>query len=256
MKKRILFFLSLSLVVGSGAGWFWLSEKDSVEAQSSPQAAHPLQAINDKARVARAGGISDAEEYIGEIIRVAGLEGELAGFTASAIKNRVGRAESSYRQGQAAGIPEAKIVRTVNGLARKFDLPDYVRTSNYEVRRLRLGLLPNFPQIITQKTQGMQPVSAGAQIDSQMSPAEAVFVLAMMLQQKLANPEYQLRHSERLNRWAETHNHGAPPSSSPHPAQNRSREIREALRTAAGSASMSDALNLSRLTLNTLGVEQ
>lgn len=254
MKRRILVFLSLVVVLGIGG--FWLTGKGPVEAQSTPQASHSLQAINDRARAARTGSLSDAEDYVAEIIRVAGFEGELNGFTATAIKDGVGRAESRYRQGQAAGIPEAKIVRTVNGLARKFNLPDYVRTSNYEVRGLRLGLLPNFPQIITQKNQGMQPVSTGAQIDSQMSPAEAVFVLAMMLQQKLANPEYQLRHSERLNRWAETHNHGAPPSTSPHPAQNRSREIRDALRAAAARASMSDALSLTNLTLNTLGIEQ
>lgn len=254
MKRRILVFLSLVVVIGIGG--FWLTGKGPVEAQSSPQGAHPLKAINDKARAARAGSISDAEDYVAEIIRVAGFEGELNGFTATAIKDRVGRAESRYRQGQAAGIPEAKIVRTVNGLARKFDLPDYVRTSNYEVRRLRLGLLPNFPQIITQETQGVLPVSVGAQIDSQMSPAEAVFVLAMMLQQKMVNTEYQLRHSERLDRWAETHNHSAPQSNSPHPAQNRSREIREALTRAASSASMSDSLSLSNLTLNTLGIEQ
>lgn len=256
MKKRILFFLSLSLVASLGIGWLWLAEKDSVEAQSNPPAAHPLEAINQKAKLARNGNVPDAEEYVREIISVAGFEGELGGFTSTAIKDRVGRAESRYRQGQATGIPEAKIVRTVNGLVRKFNLPDYTKTSNYEVRRLRLGLLPNFPQLINQRNQGAQPVSNGSQIDSQMSPAEAVFVLAMMLQQKLANPEYQVTHAERMNRWAATHNHRAGQSNPPNTAQNRSRQIKEALNRAAASASMSDALQLSNLTLNTLGIEQ
>lgn len=256
MKKRILFFLSLSLVVILSIGWFWLTEKDSVEAQSNTPTADPLEAINQKAKNARSGDSQDAEEYISEIISVAGLESELRGFTSTAIKERVGRSESLYRQGQSAGIPEAKIVRTVNGLVRQFNLPDYTKTSNYEVRRLRLGLLPNFPQVITQRNQGMQPVSAGAQIDSQMSPAEAVFVLAMMLQQKIANPDYQLTHAERVNRWSEMHNHRVARRNLPDSAQNRSREIKQALNRAVGSTSMSDALRLSGVTLNTLGIEQ
>jgi hypothetical protein len=256
MKKRILFFLSLSMIAGIGIGWIWLTEKRSVEAQTNPETPHPFHAINLKARNARTGSLQETEEYVGEIITVAGLEHELQGFTSTAVAERVARAEVRFRQGQSSGIHEAKIVRTVNGLARRFSLPAYVKTSPYEVKRLRLGLLPNFPQIITQKNQGMQPVFAGGQIDSQMSPAEAIFVLAMMLQQKLANPEYQLTHAELVNRWAETHSHGSPQNITPHPAQNRSREVREALRAAASSTSLSDALQLSNLTLNTLGIEQ
>jgi len=256
MKKKIMFFLSLSLVAGLGMSWLWLFEKDLVEAQNGPTEAHPLAAINQKAKAARSGNLPDAEEYIGELIKVAGFENELQGFTSTAIKNRVGRAESRYRLGQEEGIPEAKIVRTVNGLVKKFNLPRYSRTNLYEVRRLRLGLLPNFPQIITQKKQGVQSVFVGAQIDSQMSPAEAVFVLAMMLQQKMVNPEFQLTHTERVNRWAGSHNHVGGQSNSPNPDQNRSREIKEALSLAVASTSTSDALQMSGITLNTLGIKQ
>ena len=255
MKKRILFFMSLSLAASLGIGWLWHTEHGSVEAQSNTSQ-HPLQAINQLSKLARNGNTPDAEEYVSEIISVAGFESELRGFTSTVIKDRVGRAESRYRQGQAAGIPEAKIVRTVNGLVKQFSLPSYVKTSNYEVRRLRLGLLPSFPQVITQTNPAGLSVSIGSQIDSQMSPAEAVFVLAMMLQQKLANPEYQVTHAERVNRWADTHSHGAGQSNSPNTDQNRSREIREALNRAAASTSMSDALQLSNLTLNTLGIGQ
>lgn len=256
MKKRTLFFLSLSLVASLGIGWLWLTENDSVEAQSNPPTVHPLEEINRKAKLARNGSQSDAEEYVRDIISISGFAGELSGFTSTAVKVRVGRSESRYRQGLAAGIPEGKIVRTVNGLVRKFNLPDFTKTSAYEVRRLRLGLILGFPQIITQKSQGSSPVSVGSQIDAQMSPAEAVFVLAMMLQQKLANPEFQMTRTERVSRWSAAHSHSAGPNNSVNLSQTRSREIEIALQQAAASTSMSDALHLSGVTLNTLGIEQ
>lgn len=256
MKKRILFFLSLSLVVGLGISWLWLTEKGSIEAQDNPPDATPFEVINQKAKLARNGTQPAAEDEVSEIISVAGFESELRGFTSIEIKDRVGRSESHYRQGITAGIPEAKIVRTVNGLVKLFNLPEYVKTSDYEVRKLRLGLLPSFPQVITQKNHATQALSRGSQIDSQMSPAEAVFVLAMMLQQKLTNPEFQMTQSERRSRWTSAHSHSVTQNNPTYTAQTRTQEIKEALRRAALSTSMSDALRLSEITLNTLGIEQ
>lgn len=256
MKKRTLFFLSLSVVLSLGIAWLLLTDKGSVKAQDNPPPANPLDAINQKAKVARNGSRQDAEEYVNEIIRIAGFAGELNGFTSSTIKDRVGRSELRYRQGLVAGIPETRIVRTVNGLVNQFNLPNYAQTSDYEVRKLRLGLLPSFPQVISQKSQGTQPLSNGSNLDSQMSPAEAVFVLAMMLQQKLANPEFQVTHAERRIRWASEHSHGGEPDNSIHTSQGRTVEIKDSLRRAASSTSMSDALHLSGMTLNTLGIEK
>lgn len=255
MKRKMLFILSLSLIAISGIGLFWLAQKDAAKAESNTNAPHPLAAINEKAKAARTGNQTDAEDLVGEIIRVASFENELRGFTADSIKERVGRAESRYRLGQLAGIPESKIVRTINGLAKKFDLPAYARTNSYEVRKLRLELLPNFPQLINQKSQGSQPVAVGSGLDPQMSPAEAFLVLSLMAQQKLFNPEYQLTDAERRSRWKEMHNHRSSQSNSNLP-RNRSSEMRDALQRAVNSASASDAWKLSDITLNTLGIEQ
>jgi len=144
-------------------------------------------------------------------------------------------------------------VRTVNGLARKFKMPDYVKTCSYEVRKLRIALLQNFPQVISQ-TGG--DVSVGSKLDPQMSPAEALFVLGMMLHQKVANPEFQMTPTERANHWANAHNHGSDSGNMVDPAQDRSREVRDALDRAAADASMSDALHLSDVILNTMGIER
>ncbi len=253
MKKTILFVLSLGMFATLGSGLFFWSERNVAQAENIP---HPLETINQKAIDARTGNQADAEELVGEVIRVAGFESELIGFTASSIKQRVGRAESRYRLGQSAGIPERKIVRTVNGLVKKFNLPEYSKTDLYEVRKLRLTLLPNFPHLISQKTQSVQPRTVGAGLDTEMSPAESVLILSLMIQQKLLNQDYQLTKTERRNRWNEMHDNRPGRSSSPHPAQSRGQEMRERLRIAASSASASDAWQLSTITLNTLGIEQ
>jgi len=258
MKKSIL-FLSLGLMIVLGVGLLWLSKGNTTQAESASNSLHPFDAINQKAKNARAGNRADAEELVGEVIHISDTENVLGGFTASSIKERVGRNESRYRLGQAQGIPEGKIVRTINGLAKKLNLPDYARTNSYEVRKLRLSLLPNFPQLINQKTQGSQPSTVGTKLDPQMSPAEAVFVLAMMIQQKMVNDEYQLTNSERLSKWKEAHNHHPKKpkkDDSQNPASNRNSEMRRALEIGANSTSISDALQLSNITLNTLGIEQ
>ncbi len=253
MKRLVLFLLGLSLIVGLGIGVFWSTNENVAKAEGVP---HPLDGINQKARDARNGNQANAEALVGEVIRVAGFENELIGFTSSSIKQRVGRAESRFRLGQSAGIPERKIVRTINGLARQFNLPAYAKTDLYEVRKLRLELLPNFPDLIGQKTQNVQPMAVGAGLEAEMSPAESVLILSLMIQQKLLNQDYQLTTAERRTRWNEMHNHRPGRISSPHPARNRASEMRERLRVAASSASMSDAFQLSTITLNTLGIEQ
>ena len=109
MKRKTLLTLSLSLLAALSVGFFWLTPKDVAEAENIP---HPLKSINQKAEDTRTGNLTDAKDLVGEVIRVAGFEGELAGFATTAIKDRVGKAESRYRLGQTSGIPEAKIVRT------------------------------------------------------------------------------------------------------------------------------------------------
>jgi len=97
MKKRFLFFLSLSLVASFAIGLFWLTKEDSVKAQDNQQQPHPLAEINQKAKDARTGNQTASVNLVGEMIRVAAFENELPGFTETSIKERVGRAESRYR---------------------------------------------------------------------------------------------------------------------------------------------------------------
>lgn len=251
----MLYVVCLSLIAILGIGLFWLSQNEVAEAQNNAETPHPLAAINQKAKDARKGDETAAADLVDEMIRVAAFETEFDGFTTDTVKERVAKAESRYRQGLTEGIPTVNIAQTVNGLAYKFDLPKYAKTNVNEVNRLRMMLLPNFPQIITRNTEIKQALAVGTKFDSNMSPAEAFFVLMMMFQQKRFNPEYQLTSSERLSLWKEIHNH-RPGANAPKLPENRNEEIRAALESAGNSMSISEASNLSDITLNTLGIEQ
>jgi hypothetical protein len=253
MKRKLL--LSLSLIAGLGIGLFWWSGENTTRAGNFSDTANPLETINQKAKNARSGDISAAEDLVSAVIGFSGFESELDGFTANSMIERIGKAESNYRAGQSAGIPESKIVRTINGLAVKFNLPQFAKTDSYEVRKLRVALLPSFPDLIGQKTQTMQSIKTGSGIEPIMSPAEAVLILSMMMNQKLVNPDYQLTQAERLERWDENHNHRQNAEKSGQLTVNRGNEIQAALKRGAQAISLRDAVQLSDLILNTLGIE-
>jgi hypothetical protein len=257
MKRRFLFFLSISLVVVLMAAVFFL-QRDAVEAKDGFKGPHPLAGINQKAKDVRSGNSSDANAYVAEILKVAKVESELpqiAGVATSTIVDRVANAELNYRDGRSEGIDESRIVRTVNGLALRLGLPEYAYTDVYEVRRLRLMMLPNFPEIIGRKSASQPALTAGSTFDSKMSPAETLLIFTMMLQQKQYNPEFQLTRGERQDLWSEIHDRRPGRDFEPNVARNRNVEIQTALRRSGESMRTSDLLSLSDITLNTLGIE-
>lgn len=256
MQRKYLFSLSLILILGLVVGAFWWSNSQTTQAEKKPDDVHPYEAVNNKAKDARRGDLEASKELVGDIISISGFESHLRGFTTESIKERVGNAESLYQSGQSEGVSEAKVVRTINGLAIKFNLPEFARTDTYEVRKLRLSLLPSFPNIIGQKPNGTQPVFAGSSFDSKMSPAEAILILSMMMHQKLANKNYQLTKAERLIQWEEKYgDRRSNRQSLEEITRNRSAEIDTALQRSAAAMSIPDALQLSTLILNTLGIE-
>lgn len=253
--KRIILFLSLSFLITLGVKSVWFSTENSVQAEDAPKPPHPFEIVNQKAKNARSGDLTEAKDLIAETMLLTGFEDKLRGSAAETVKDRVGRHESRYHDGETEGVSEARIVRTINGLAAKLKLPEFAKTNTYEVRKLRLSLIPSFPQLIGQKSSKSSPVSAGSKLDSQMSPAEAVFVTEMLIQQKLSNEEYQVTNAERKRQWSETHNH-RPGNNLLRQSQERSREMRKALDKGAKSLSILDTMSITTLILNTLGIDQ
>jgi hypothetical protein len=111
-----------------------------------------------------------------------------------AMKERVLSHELAYRSGNSEGIREENIVLTVNELAEKFNAPDLARTSALQVRVLRASFLNDYPNFIAQETSSggkIVAASIGDSVSPTMSPLEAVFMTATMLEQKILNENYQ-----------------------------------------------------------------
>ncbi len=110
------------------------------------------------------------------------------------MKARVLSHELDYRSGSSEGIREENIVLTINELADKFNAPDYAKTSALQVRVLRASFLKDYPNFIAQETSGGEKIlqaSIGDSVSPTMSPLEAVYMTALMIEQKLLNEYYQ-----------------------------------------------------------------
>ena len=250
MNKRFIFLMSLSLLVLGVLSLFLLSTKTKVEAQ---QIENPFDSINNKAKLGKSGNTTANNELLTNVFRISGFDTQLVGFTANTMKDRIIRSESKYRVGNSQGIAEIQIVRTVNGLAKKLDLPEFAKTDLYEVRKLRMSLLADFPQLVM--TNNMQ-TSTFADPNLKMSPTEATFILLMLLRQKLNNPEYQVTSKERLDSWNAKHNHRALKNNNAEVNEKRSQQLSKAINQGGMKLSASELTQLPTLALNTLGIDE
>lgn len=107
------------------------------------------------------------------------------------IKQRIANAEVAYRQGQSSGVQTADLVNAFNGLADKFGLPDYAKTSVVQIRYLRTSMALGFPQFMGE---GLSRPGAkvGDPISDAMSPTQAAHLAQVLADQKLWNPDYQV----------------------------------------------------------------
>ncbi|MGB6546712.1 MAG: hypothetical protein WBE97_13930 [Candidatus Acidiferrales bacterium] len=108
-----------------------------------------------------------------------------------AVKVRLTNAEMSYLNGSAGGVEEKDIVTLLNTLAEKLGAPDYAKTSPAQVRYARMKLAAFEPRFMGT---GMVR-QGGASVKSvslTMSPAQAVHLIGLMIDNKLANPQFQV----------------------------------------------------------------
>ncbi len=208
MKYRILLPFSISLLVLSGFGFYLLTGTEATQAQT-PNSENLFEVLNQKARVARNANANatDVQDLVETIVQVTGFKDYVVGQTGNDLKDRVKRAEISYRQGQQQAITELKVALALNDLKTQLNTPDYSGTTEYEVRRLRVAVLPMFPELIGRGQLSGNVAATGDKLPVEMSPAEAVFVLSSLLFQKMNNPDYQLTATERANLWATEHDY-------------------------------------------------
>lgn len=226
--------------------------------------------INEKAKKARGGQEQAVCELADEVLNTPYFA-EMPDDIRQAVKQRVLRHEMDYRKNK-KGVKEEQIVHTVNKLAGKFELPDYVKTSPLQVRVLRAKLRVGYPDFIAQEiapqNRGLKK-KVGSRLNPQMSPLEAVFTTAVLLQQKLLNEDFQVApgayadklHKKELEEWQaarERRQSDAAHSKSQlgFVEKGKYRELREAIARKAAGMSASDLLNLPDETLDALGIKR
>ena len=255
MKRRILILASACLLTLGSLGAFYVFDANKSQARTNTNnSERPFAALNQKARAARSREVNAVRELVNEVFSVTMAEAYLAGMTSSTMKDRLTRAEVRYRQGQSSGIPEVKVVRAVNKLADRLNLPQFARTNLYEVGKLRLHLFPAFSQLISHGGNPQSSLTA-----PEMSPIEAFFVTAMLLQQKTINEEFQITHSERLARWSEIQNRrqeSVRRAVLRQMTEGRSSQLQAALQQGFSALSATELVQTPKKTLDDLGVEE
>jgi hypothetical protein len=187
-----------------------------------------------------------------EVFADHGLDQHIAASAAS-IKDRIVAAELAYQDGKTAGIPPARLVATVNQLARQFNAPAYAYTDLAEVGRLRIRMLTLYPSLI-----GRGPAATRNDLqphfEKNMAPIEAFHVVATLVHQKIFNPRFQMsakeRRAGRVSMIARTRVLGPPAAAS----QLRTQEMLAKIGSRAATMSFRDVLSQSEQALDTLGI--
>jgi hypothetical protein len=197
--KSILFLLGLCVF---GGGLIWLGIR--LRAEGKSQASRSEEDIFPHLRINRiAGAIKGADEYaIRELIDAVFHKFRtymIPEHVMRPFKERLIRSEISYRSGRSPGVSEESIVRVIDQLADRFTAPEFGRTSEDQVRELRLVLSDLMPDFIVRR-----PLESGTTRDKvfgftvnpMMSPVEAIYVLHDLIMQKEISEYYQLTPGE------------------------------------------------------------
>jgi hypothetical protein len=126
------------------------------------------------------------------------VSGQLPELFSRPYKERLLRAEMSFRRGDSPGASESSIVRLIDGLAQKLDAPEYARSDEDEVHRLRLLLSYETPHMVV-ATPGVNDPNdpTSRTLPETLSPVEAVFVTRQLLIQKEISEAFQTTSLER-----------------------------------------------------------
>jgi hypothetical protein len=275
MTKRLVWALALLLAGTFVAGVVWRSARTHAQQQPSNSAtnggANKLtdDSINEKAKKAQGGDERAVRELADEIFNTPYFA-EMPDALRQTMKERVLRHEADYRKGK-KGVKEEQVVLTVNRLADKFELPDYAKTGALQIRVLRARLRAGYPDFISQdagrQSKGIKK-KVGTRLKAEMSPLEAVFTTAVLLQQKLLNEDFQMApgeyadnlHKKELEKWQAARAGKQVDDSQKHKLgfaeKNKYRELREAIGRKAAAMNMTDLLALPDETLDALGINR
>lgn len=199
--RKVATFTVTFLALAIGGIFFWKNMISPVKGQTQNE--DLLLSLNSKAKSATPSDPNTIDALVNEVFRLLRLD--QTSLDLSQIKNRISRAERKYRNNERGGIAEVKVVQAINGLANRFNAPAYAKTNEYEVRHLRTAVMPYLPNFVGayRSWEASHNGAVNEKINPNMSPAEAVLIMMLMIQQKQTHPYYQMTSAERQARWAE-----------------------------------------------------
>src|SRR5205823_8380003 len=187
-----LFTLAFSLV----AAILW-HLVPTVHAQQGNSAVlkRPEKAIDEKARAVVPSDSSTVHGLADAVFDYPHVLGRMPTDMENAVKARLVRAEVEFLQGKRLGVREQDLVVFVNQLSNKLRLPDFSRTSNKQVRALRMKIALASPLFMGR---GMADgdMKIGDSISDELSPLQAVHLIGVLIDQKFLDPNFQVSPEE------------------------------------------------------------
>jgi hypothetical protein len=105
----------------------------------------------------------------------------------AAVKQRLIDAQVAYFNGKTQGVTDGAVLDAFNALATAFETPDYGRVSLLQVQFVRGRLADLVPTLFKQ---------VNPDLDVPMSPLEALYLMAALIEQKIENEAYQVPPAE------------------------------------------------------------
>ena len=241
---------------------------DTTVAHSSKAYPSPWQKIDERAKLENPTDGNSVRALVDEIFNQPHWFVTIPPVMDTIIEERLTQAEMNYKLGRGAGVDVNGIVRLVNMLADKFQLPDSARTTAHQAEVLRFGFeitMPTF-MALPSTSQAGKPVRTDS---GMMSPAQAAYLLLTLIDVKLSSSDYQLPPDEwektkygpimeELTRSKEFRESGQP--SRPQTRSVRissvspNDELRAALSHAISQMSLTDGLDLVDQTFAAVGI--
>src|ERR1700687_2238593 len=146
----------------------------------------PWQKIEERAKLENPSDGNSVRALVDEIFYRHSF-GEIPPEMNTIVKERLTKAEMNYKLGAGPGAEMTDIVRIVNTLADKFQLPDCARTTQHQAEVLSFGLEISMP--IFMGLSPAQQVDKTLRAESRkLSPVQATFLLLSLIDAKLMSP--------------------------------------------------------------------
>ncbi len=149
--------------------------------------------VNHQAVLSKAGDITATADLAHELFKSVAIPTEVAdafGFT-----DRIVRADVAYQQKTLPAVHESDIVKAINNIVSTIGGPQWARTNQVEVRKLRMHMLVLYPQLLASRE---RPDGNGHRkaVGDNLRPIEAAWIATTMLYQKAYNADYQFTETE------------------------------------------------------------